>query len=254
MFAEVILNSNAKALNKVFDYHVPKEYESIIHIGSRVFVPFGFSKRLEDGFVINIKTSSDYANKGIAKVLEEDYLTEFKINLAKLMARKYFCNVSECIKLMLPPGTGTKELSNRVKEKTGNFVYLNKNFEEIEENINLKVIKSEKQIRVLRFLQSNEGIYKSDLEALTDVSSVIIKTLEKNGYIKIEEEQIRRNPFINKEIKKDKAKILNKEQQECFDKINEDIKNNRYSCNLIFGVTGSRKNRNLLKINRRSIK
>ena len=123
-----------------------------------------------------------------------------------------------------------------------------------EENINLKVIKSEKQIRVLRFLQSNEGIYKSDLEALTDVSSAIIKTLEKNGYIKIEEEQIRRNPFINKEIKKDKAKILNKEQQECFDKINEDIKNNRYSCNLIFGVTGSRKNRNLLKINRRSIK
>lgn len=248
MFAEVIINNNAKALNKVFDYQISEEFANKIHIGSRVFVPFGFSKKFEDGFVINIKEKSDFANKGIAEVLDEDYLDEFKINLAKLMARKYFCNVSECIKLMLPPGTGTKELSNRVKEKVQNFVYLNKEKEEIEDNIELKILKSEKQIRALRFLYDNEGIYKIDLETITDVSSAILKTLEKNGYIKILGEAVRRNPFINKDIKRDEAKILNPEQQECFNKIKESIENESFSDNLIYGITGSRKNRNLSAI------
>lgn len=242
MFAEVIINNNAKALNKVFDYQIPEEFANKIHIGSRVFVPFGFSKKFEDGFVINIKEKSDFANKGIAEVLDEDYLDEFKINLAKLMARKYFCNVSECIKLMLPPGTGTKELSNRVKEKVQNFVYLNKEKEEIEDDIESKILKSEKQIRALRFLYDNEGIYKTDLETITDVSSAILKTLEKNGYIKILGEAVRRNPFINKNIKRDEAKILNPEQQECFNKIKESIENESFSDNLIYGITGSRKN------------
>ncbi len=249
MFAEVIINNNAKALNKVFDYEIPEEFNKDIHIGSRVFVPFGKSKKLGDGFVINIKENSDYANKGIAKLVDENCLTEFKINLAKLMSRKYFCNISECIKLMLPPGTASKEISDRVKEKKQNFVYLNKKKEEIEYDIENKVLKSEKQIRALKFLYENEGIYKSDLESIVDVSSAILKTLEKNGYIKIVSEAVRRNPFINKKIKRDEAKILNHEQQICFDKINKDIENEKYSCNLIYGVTGSRENRNLFKIN-----
>lgn len=249
MFAEVIINNNAKALNKVFDYEIPEEFKEKIHIGSRVFVPFGFSKKLEDGFVINIKRNSDYANKGIARVLDEDYLTEFKINLAKLMARKYFCNVSDCIKLMLPPGTASKELANRAKEKKENFVYLNKNKQEIEEDIEAKILKSEKQIKALKFLFDNEGIYKTDLETILDVSSAILKTLEKNGYIKIVAESVRRNPFIHKNIVRDEAKILNEEQERCFQKIKEDIENEEFSCNLIYGVTGSRKNRNLFKTN-----
>lgn len=242
MFAEVIINNNAKALNKVFDYEIPEEFKEKIHIGSRVFVPFGFSKKLEDGFVINIKINSDYANKGIARVLDEDYLTEFKINLAKLMARKYFCNVSECIKLMLPPGTASKELENRAKEKKENFVYLNKDKQEIEEDIEAKILKSQKQIKVVKFLFDNEGIYKTDLETILDVSSAILKTLEKNGYIKIASEAVRRNPFIHKNIVRDEAKILNEEQEKCFQKISKDIENEKYSCNLIYGVTGSRKN------------
>ena len=249
MFAEIIINNNAKALNKVFDYEIPEEFLNKVHIGSRVFVPFGNSKKLEDGFIINIKEKSDFANKGLANVLEEDCLTEFKIDLAKLMARKYFCNISECIKLMLPPGTGSKELSNRAKEKMGNFIYLNKTKDEIEEDIALKKIKGEKQIRVLKFLFNNDGMYIVDLEALTEVSSAVLNSLEKKEYIKKKQEQIRRNPFINKNIIRDKAKILNEEQQICFDKISEDIKENKFSCNLIYGVTGSRENRNLFKIN-----
>ena len=243
MFAEVIINNNAKALNKIFDYIIPVELENRVKIGTRVFVPFGKSKKFEDGFVINIKEKSDFANKSISNISEtQDFLNEEKINLAKLMARKYFCNISECIKLMLPPGTSSKELENRVKSKKGNFVYLLKDVEEIENLIEQKILKSGKQIRALRFLCNNDGMYISDLEALTDVSHAVLKTLEKNGYIQISEEIIERNPFINKNIVRDTAKILNEEQQVCFNGIKYSIDNNTFSSNLIYGVTGSRKN------------
>ena len=65
MFAEIIINSNARALNRIFDYIVPKNMEKEIKVGARVFVPFGNGKKLDDGFVINLKENSEFANKKI---------------------------------------------------------------------------------------------------------------------------------------------------------------------------------------------
>ena len=108
MFAEIIINSNARALNRIFDYIVPVVLEKQVQIGSRVLVPFGKSSKVEDGFVIGLKENSQFANKEIVEINQKESLTEENMILAKLMARKYFCNLSDCIKLMLPPGTGGK--------------------------------------------------------------------------------------------------------------------------------------------------
>ena len=241
MFAEVIVNSNVKALNRIFDYIIPGEMENEIHIGSRVYVPFGKGKKQEDGFVINLKEESEFANKSISKVDNNAGLSENNIILAKLMARKYFCNISDCIKLMLPPGTGSKNLDDRAKEKTGNFVFLKKDKDEIDFLIKTGKLKSEKHIKVANFLADNDGIYISDLEIFTDVSKSVFKTMEKNGIIEIVEMPIERNPFENKNIKRDTKKVLTDEQKECFYGIFEDIEYENYSKNLIFGVTGSGK-------------
>ena len=241
MFAEVIINSNAKALNRVFDYEVPNDLEKKIHIGSRVFVPFGRSGKLEDGFVIGIKDTSDFECKQVSKIEEKQSLTEFNINLAKLMSRKYFCNISDCIKLMLPPGTGNKLHTKRAKEKTGNFVFLLKDREEILEDIENGIIKSDKHIRVLNFLIDNDGIYLPDLEAICEITSSVIKTLEKKAYLEIAEKQVVRNPFVNKKIERDIKKNLTEEQKKAFNGIKFFIDNNEYSTNLIYGITGSGK-------------
>lgn len=97
MIAEVIIQSNAKELNKVFDYNIPTNLEERIKVGSRVLVPFGNVKTLEDGFVIGIKENSEYKVKDIANVQEECINNE-KIELAKWMAKRYFCNISDCLK------------------------------------------------------------------------------------------------------------------------------------------------------------
>lgn len=86
------------------------------------------------------------------------------------------------------------------------------------------------------------GILTTDLEAFADVSRAVINTLVKNGYIEIIEKQVERNPFINKNIKRDNDLALTNEQQVAYDIISSCIEKNQFEEFLIYGVTGSRKN------------
>ena len=241
MIAEVIINSNVKNLNKTFDYNIPFEMEEKVNIGSRVLVKFGNIKKLEEGFVVNIKESSEFEVKDISAVEEKDFIDKPKVELAKWMAHRYFCNISDCIKLMLPPGTGTKEVQKRVKEKSLNSVRLLKNEIQINEDIENKMLKSEKQIKVLKFLLDNNDVLITDLEALTEVSKAIIKTLEKNGYVEIYEKQIERNPFLHKVIQRNTNLNLTDEQKHAYNMVENAIDDYMNSEFLLYGVTGSGK-------------
>ena len=243
MIAEVIIQSNVKNLNRIFDYKIPSEYEenAIELIGARVLVPFGRMKELEEGFIVNIKAETEYQVKEIAKV-EERYLDENKINLAKWMSRRYFCNIADCLKLMLPPGTTTKINVNRVKEKNVNFITLKKDPEEIEFDIETGKIKTDKQIRTLRFIIENGDSLVSDIEMFADSSRAVVNTLCKNGYLEIIEKKVERDPFEFKDIQKTEKLKLNNEQQKAFDNICDSMDDMLFSEFLIFGVTGSREN------------
>ena len=236
MIAEVIIDRAAKKLNRTFDYNIPKELEELVIIGSSVLVPFGKAKELEEAYVIGIKEKSEYEVKDIAKVKHN--LTDKQIRLAKWMSKKYFCNVSECIKLMSAPGSKRK---NEVKEKTINAIYLKKEIEEIDFEIQTGKIKSDKHKRALEFLKENEGATATEVEMFTDCSKAILKTLEKNGYIEFLEKKVERNPLENKQIEKTEKLELNEEQQTAFETINKAVKENRYEEFLLYGVTGSGK-------------
>lgn len=240
MIAEIIIDSNVKTLNKTFDYNIPKEMESNISIGSRVLIPFGKSKRLEEGFVTNIKESTEYEVKDIAKI-EVQSLTTEKILLSKWMAKKYFSNVSECMNLMLKPGTTTKKFANRAKDKTAIFVSLALEKEKVQEYINNNKIKSEKQKRILNYLIENEKIMQPELIERTETSRAIIKTLEKNGLLKLQEEKVIRNPLKNKNIKQTNKLKFTEEQEIAYTKVANTIEKKEYKKYLLYGVTGSGK-------------
>lgn len=249
MIAEIIINSNVKNLNRIFDYNIPYELQDKVKIGARVLLKFGNIKKMEEGFVVGIKENSEYKVKDIEKVEENDYIGEDEVKLAKWMANRYFCNISDCIKLMLPPGTTTKVITNRVKEKKSNYVNLIKEDYEIEEDINSKKIKSDKQIRILKFLIDNGETPITELELFTDTTRNIIKTLEKNGYVEIFEKQIERNPFIHKVVETTYNLMLTEEQKNAFEEVAESIDMHVHTEFLLFGVTGSRKNRSIFTIN-----
>jgi len=240
MVAEIILNSNAKELNRVFDYNIPETMAYKATIGSRVFVQFGNRKELEEGFIINIKDESEFKLKDIQKIVNENGISEEKVELAKLMARRYFCNVSECIKLMLPPGTTTKIIENRVKEKNENFVSI-VNEILVENDIEENKFKSAKQLRILKFLLDNGETNLADLLLFTDTTRDAVKSLEKKKYVVIEQKQVERNPFLHKVDKKTSKLKFTDEQQYAYDEISFAMDKNKYGEYLIYGVTGSGK-------------
>ena len=250
MIAEIIINRTAKKLNRTFDYKVPKEMEEYIYVGTKVLVPFGRAKKLEEGFVVGFKERTEYEVKEIVKI--EDNLTESQIELAKWMAKMYYCNVTDCIKLMQTPGTRTKE--NKIKDKTINSVYLKKDPEEIEYEMINGLIKSEKHQRVLNFIKNNEGATIPEIESFTDCSRAIVNTLVKNGYLEIVEQAINRDPLANKKIEYTEKCILNCEQKKAYDKVNIAIQQDRFEEFLLFGITGSGKTEVYLQLIEETLK
>ena len=94
-------------------------------------------------------------------------------------------------------------------------------------------------------LNQKEGVILEDLVTKLEVSKGIIKTIEKNGYIEIKKEIVRIDLFKDKEIKRDKEFILNDEQQYAFFRVDDYIKKGKFQEFLLYGVTGSRKDRSV---------
>ena len=267
MYIEVILNNKVKILNRTFDYIVPENMRDGLNIGSRVLVPFGRSTK--DAYVIGFKDKSDFECKEILEVLTTEEISEEKLALAKIMSKRYFCNLSECIKLMLNPKTNTKNIDNIMRNKMKNIVVLVENYKEILKSIKL----NEGQKEIVLYLESlNENNSENSTIELKDLnekfSTSRVSLLIKKGILKKEFEEVKFEEYnfwdeeLEEEEKRVKEKnlnnkekkkeiVLNEEQQEVYDKFKSIIDEEVFSEELLYGVTGSRKNRDIFKNNKR---
>lgn len=277
MFAKIILNNKAKQLDRTFDYLIPPHLEEHLRIGSRVLV--NFRGRKEDGYVIDYVYESEFECKEITDIISNEEIPEEKIELAKIMSRRYFCNLSECIKLMVNPELNTKNIDNLIKPKKVKAIKLSTNTisilkdiiipcNELEKNIE-KVpsiyislnIKNSKQIEILNYIFSNiintiskdivldklvEYLkeYEIELKTLTDLDFSVssLNTLVKNEVLLKVDKTVEFKEFnFYKLYDKEEKLVLNEEQIQVYNSILEDIKHQRYNTHLIYGVTGSGK-------------
>lgn len=221
MFADVIIDQDAKALDKVFEYIIPENLD--VGVGMRVYVPFG--KRILQGFVIAVKANCDYDKaklKAIISCVDEFVAIKSEmLMLMRFMAEKNHLKLASILRLFLP----SEMREGKVKELFASFYSLNT-------DIDISLPKNaKKQLEIIQFLKTNGRVSSSSLKEKFGYASV--KSLFEKGYLIRERQEIKRTPFV---IHCDDKRVeLNESQKNALEK----IKGNKTY--LLHGVTGSGK-------------
>ncbi len=223
MIISVLVEISLNKKEKTFDYLVPENLKDEIEIGKRVLVPFG--KQKLEGFIIDIKSDSEYQLKPIIDIIDEKpILTKELLDLGKKMSDDIVCNLISIYQAMLPKAYKASSKTN-INVKEEKYIKL-VNKESAYSFINTS--RSKKQIEVLNDLLENEVILKNKYE-----SNILRTLLDKNIIIEERREKYR----IDNSCKIEDLNVLNEYQKEAYMK----IKNSKKDVIVLNGVTGSGK-------------
>ena len=118
MYANVIVEITAKAVDKTFTYKVPKNYQDLIKPGARVKVPFG--TKILEGFVLDITNTFDkeYELKEIIELIDKTpLLNDEMLYLANKIIEKTLCTKISAYQVMLPKALKASYKTNiKIKE------------------------------------------------------------------------------------------------------------------------------------------
>lgn len=243
-FAQVIIDINNENVDKVFHYIIPDNLKPHIKIGMRTFVPFGFGNKLREGYIIGFCSETDIEENLLKKIhsLPDNYaiFNENSIELAKFMAKKYYCTLSICLQCIMP---------KIVNDKTLKYISLNKELENFEIEMEKIIKKNNLQSKVLIFLKNlNTPISIYEIKNLLNISSSTINSLEKKKLIKIANKEIKRDVFDISKYEKTEKLEKTQEQEIAINFIKEKINSNSKKPILLHGVTGSGKTEVYLQI------
>lgn len=103
MFAKVIIDLKTQEIESTYDYIVPSSMVGILKVGMRVYVPFGYQKRL--GLVIELTKTSIDANKEILTVLDmAPIVNDSQLKLIDYIESRSFVSKAMAFSLIVPLG------------------------------------------------------------------------------------------------------------------------------------------------------
>lgn len=220
MYADVLIEIKAKALDRTFTYKVPDNMN--IKKGVRALVPFG--NRTLEGFVLNVYKykNLDYEVKEIIKCID-DYpvINDEMLSLGKYISKKTLSPLISAYQTMLPKALKAKH-NTQISKKYVTYLKVGKETS----------LTTPKQKEVYEFIKNQKEALKKDATAIS-VSAV--KTLiSKGAIVEIKKEEYR----LQHNIKEKKLfHPLTEEQQKVISAV--DI--NTFQPYLLHGVTGSGK-------------
>ena len=223
MIIGVLVELSNKNIDKIFDYSVPDNLKDKIKVGIRVKVPFG--KMQLEGFVIEIKNSSDISVKDILDVVDDEViLNEELLELGKKIQEDTLSTLISCYQIMLPKALKAKN-GMVINKKFDTYYYLNK-------DIVCYGKLSASQDRIINLCMKKEYVLRKEL---VDISLSSLNTLIKKNILlekKLEHYRLSYNEKIEpkKELTEAQMKV-----------VNEVLLNKGYCPYLLYGVTGSGK-------------
>ena len=219
---------------RTFSYLIPDNLKADIKVGQAVLVPFGYRKQNIVAFVTGF---SSYLEEGIkAKEIIKiiDKRSVFSLDYLKLLdwiANYYCCDINTVLQAAVPMKflkENTGKVQKEKKEKYISFI--------TKENAPIR------QIKILEKLENKNDVPLIEFEKEVKTTRATILKLEANGFVKITEKSVYRDPLnVFKNIEKDDFPPLSEEQQIAFDKISEKMDKKQYESILINGITGSGK-------------
>lgn len=223
MIIGVLVELSNKNIDRVFDYSVPDCFLDKIKLGIRVKVPFG--KMELEGFVVEVKDSSDIEVKDILDVIDDEAILNSELlELGKKMQEDTLATLISCYQIMLPKALKAKN-GQVINKKFDTYYYLNK-------DIVCYGKLSASQEKIINLCMEKEFVLRKEL---VDISLSSLNTLIKKNILlekKLEHYRLSYNEKI--EAKKE----LTNDQKLVVDEV---LANTGYFPYLLFGVTGSGK-------------
>lgn len=223
MIIGVLVELSNKNIDRVFDYSVPDCFLDKIKLGIRVKVPFG--KMELEGFVVEIKGSSDVEVKDILDVIDDEAILNSELlELGKKMQEDTLSTLISCYQIMLPKALKAKN-GQVINKKFDTYYYLNK-------DIVCYGKLSTSQEKIINLCMEKEFVLRKEL---VDISLSSLNTLIKKNILlekKLEHYRLSYNEKI------ESKKELTNDQKSVVDEV---LANTGYFPYLLFGVTGSGK-------------
>ena len=238
VYADVIIDISHEKLDRDFQYRVPEELEQSIKPGVVVTVPFGKGNTVRKGYVIGISTEAKYdasRTKEIQGVSTDGETTESRlIALAAWMKEHYGGTMIQSLKTVLP-------IRQKENAKVKKHLRLLLSEKEGEEKLAFYRKKNQKaRARLLEALLADRLLDYELVTGKLNITLPVIRALEEQGVLKLESEQIYRNP-VQQGTQQERTITFTSEQEQVIRGFREDYLAGKRKTYLIHGVTGSGK-------------
>ena len=192
LYADVIVDISHEKLDKPFQYRVPERLRDVLETGMCVTVPFGGGNRLLRGYVVDVSADCKFdpaKTKDIRDIVRNGVGVEDKmIALAAWIRKNYGSTMIQALKTVLPAKQSVRKLENRTIRTIMTR----------EEIISLLGESERKRQvarrRLLQALLEQESIPYEWVTGKLNVSAQTIKSLERDGVIRVASRDSFSNP------------------------------------------------------------
>ena len=242
-------------IDRPYTYHIDESTQGVSTLsrGSLVYVPFGRGNRGKYGVVCGFDApDTSVKTKAVICVLSDRFsLSEEMLGLCMFLRDHTLCSVGDAVRAMVPSPvfspTGPRNLRTERKYFLTIDAHKAQALARGESVEGIKALRSDTHRRVVSELLCGE-LLQCALAERVGVTTAQLSSLCEKGIISYTELESIRNPYSDVRRTDTDEIVLNSSQNAAYDKLCGLYGQEKASCALLYGVTGSGKTKVIMKM------